>query len=169
VGYHAAILALVAACLGGCSANRIIDKPSQITLATALQETVAALHSIQSPSAYSGSKSAIGINPCTVQVTFAITAGGTDNRSLVLNLGAPTGAPTTAGLQGTIGTTETTSRGNTVTLLFTTPACNPIGTLGSVRPDEVSLLQQQIGAARLNQYIRPLGPVAAPGGGGAAH
>jgi hypothetical protein len=169
MGNHSAALAVIAACLGGCSANRIVDQPSQITLATALQETVAALHSIQSPAAYNGSESAIGINPCTVQVTFAITAGGTDNRSLVLNLGAPTGAPITAGLQGTIGTTETTSRGNTVTLLFTTPACNPTGTLGSARPDEVSLLQQQIGAARLNQYMKPLGPVVAPSGGGAAH
>jgi hypothetical protein len=169
MGKHAPVVAILAASLGGCSANKIVDQPSQITLATALRETVAALHSIQSPSAYNGSESAIGINPCSVQVTFAITAGGTDNRSLVLNLGAPTNAPITAGLQGTIGTTETASRGNTVTLLFTTPACNPTGTLGSARPDEVSLLQQQIGAARLNQYMKPLGPVVAPSGGGAAH
>jgi hypothetical protein len=166
---RAAALAVVATCLGGCSANKIVDQPSNIKLETALQETVAALHSIQSQAAYNGSDSAIGFNPCTVQVTFAITAGGTDNESLVLNLGAPTGAPITAGLQGTIGTTETTSRGNTVTLLFTTPACNPSGTLGSARPDEVSLLQQQIGAARQNKYLKPLGPVVAPSGGGAGH
>src|ERR1700728_4743780 len=98
---RAAALAVIAACLGGCSANRIVDQPSNITLETALQETVAALHSIQSPAVYNGSGSAIGFNPCTMQVTFAITAGGTDNKSLVLNLGAPTGAPVTAGLQGT--------------------------------------------------------------------
>lgn len=157
-------LAIVAACLSGCSAAKIVDKPSEIDLKTALQQTVEALHSIQSPAAYNGSSSAIGFNPCTMQVTFAITAGGVDNRSLVLNVGAPAGAPVTAGLQGTIGTTETTSRGNTVTLLFTTPACNPTGTLGSSRPDEVSLLQQQIGDARQNRYSKPLGPVAAPGG-----
>jgi len=33
-----------------------------------------------------------------MQVMFNITAGGTDNRSLVLNVGAPAGAPVTAGL-----------------------------------------------------------------------
>jgi len=165
---HAAALAVIAACLGGCSAREIVPQPSSITLETALRETVAALHSIQSPPAYNGSSSAIGFNPCTMQVTFAITAGGVDNKSLVLNLAAPAGAPVIAGLQGTVGTTETTSRGNTVVLLFTTPACNPTGTLGSARPDEVSLLQQQIGAARQNQYMKPLGP-AAPGGGGAGH
>jgi hypothetical protein len=163
-------LALITACLGGCAASRIVDQPSNITLEMALRETVAALHSIQDQGVYNGSNSAVGFNPCTMQVTFAITAGATDNKSLVLNLGAPTGAPITAGLQGTIGTTETTSRGNTVTLLFATPACNPTGTLGSARPDEVSLLQQQIGAARLNQYMKPLGPVVAvPSGGGAGH
>jgi hypothetical protein len=157
---------LLAVCLGGgCSATKIVDQPSQITLQTALQETVAALHSVQSPQAYTGSKEAIGFNPCTLQVTFSVTAGGTDNQSLVLNLGAPTGAPVTAGLQGSIGSTETASRGNTVTLVFTTPACNPTGTLGTTRPDEVSLLQQQIGEARQNRYLKPLAPVAASGGG----
>jgi hypothetical protein len=166
---NAAFLAVIASCLGGCSANRIVDQPSNITIQEALNETVAALHSVQSQEAYNGSNSAVGFNPCTLQVTFAITAGGADNKSLVLNLGAPTGAPITAGLQGTIGTTETTSRGNTVTLVFTTPACNPTGTLGSARPDEVSLLQQQIGAARLGRYMKPLEPLAAPGGGGTAH
>jgi hypothetical protein len=140
-----------------------VDQPSQITLQTALQETVAALHSIQSPQAYIGAKEAIGFNPCTLQVTFSVTAGGTDNQSLVLNLGH-TGAPVTAGLQGSIGSTETASRGNTVTLVFTTPACNPTGTLGTTRPDEVSLLQQQIGEARQNRYLKPLAPVAPSGG-----
>ncbi len=162
---NATAVAVIAACLGGCAASKIVDRPSNITLETALRETVAALHSVQSQPAYQGSGSAIGFNPCTMQVTFAITAGGTDNKSLVLNLGAPSGAPVTAGLQGTIGTTETTSRGNNVTLLFTTPACNPTGTLGSARPDEVSLLQQQIGAARQNRYMKPLTPT----GGGAEH
>ena len=164
----AAALALIAACLSGCSVRKIVDDPSQITLAAALQETVAALHGIQSQSAYHGSGQALGFNPCTIQVTFAITAGGTDNKSLVLNLGAPRDAPVSAGVQGTIGTTETASRGNNVSVLFTTPACNPAGTLGSIRPDEVSLLQQQIGDARLNQYAAPLAPVA-PGAAGAKH
>ena len=157
-------LVLIGACLTACSTSRIVDQPSNITLQTALQETVAALHSVQSPAAYQGSSQAIGFNPCTLQVTFAVTAGGADNQSLVLNLGAPSGAPITAGLQGTIGSTETASRGNTVTLLFTTPACNPTGTLGTTRPDEVSLLQQQIGEARQNRYVKPLAPVAVGGG-----
>jgi hypothetical protein len=160
-----AVVLVAAACLGGCSTTKIVDQPSQITLQQALQETVAALHSVQSPQAYNGSKEAIGFNPCTLQVTFSVTAGGTDNRSLVLNLAAPTGAAVAAGVQGSIGSTETASRGNTVTLLFTTPACNPTGTLGTTRPDEVSLLQQQIGEARQNRYSKPLGPVVSGGGG----
>lgn len=161
----AATLIVIAACSGCSGASPVVSQPSNITIQEALQQTVAALHSIQSPAAENGSGSAIGFNPCTMEVTFSITAGGTDNKSLVLNLGAPAGAPVSAGLQGTIGSTATASRGNTVTLLFTTPACNPTSTLGTSRPDEVSLLQQQIGAARLNRYIPPLAGPFAPAAG----
>jgi hypothetical protein len=164
--FAAAALAVVAAC-AGCREGGppVADRPSDITIAQALQETVAALHSIQSPAAQNGANTAIGFNPCTMQVTFLVTAGGTDNKSLVLNLGAPAGAPVSAGVQGSLGNTATASRENTVTLLFTTPACNPSGTLGTSRPDDVSLLQQQIGAARLNQYIKPLAGPFATGAG----
>lgn len=161
----AAALTIFTACSGCGGASQVVNQPSNITIAAALQQTVAALHSIQSTDAENGSKSAIGFNPCTMEVTFSITAGGTDNNSLVLNLGAPPTAPISAGLQGTVGSTSTASRGNTVTVLFTTPACNPTGTLGTSRPDEVSLLQQQIGAARQNIEIPPLaGPIAPAAG-----
>lgn len=151
-----AVLWVLTACAGCAGANAVVPQPSDITLAKALQDTVAALHSIQSPAAQNGSSSAIGFNPCTLTVSFAITAGGTNNDSLVLDAGAPPGAAVSAGVQGTIGGSATAARGNTVTILFTTPACNPTGTLGTSRPDEVSLLQQQIGAARLNQPVPPL-------------
>jgi hypothetical protein len=162
---NAAVALVIAAACSGCNdASQVVAQPSNITIADALQQTVAALHSIQSPRAEHGSGSAIGFNPCTMEVTFAVTAGGTDNKSLVLNVGAPAGGPVSAGLQGSVGSTATASRANSVTLLFTTPACNPAGTLGTARPDDVSLLQQQIGAARQNEIIPPLaGPFPAGG------
>jgi hypothetical protein len=159
-----AVFAVITACSGCNGASHVVPHPSEITLGEALRETVAALHSIQSPAAQNGSDSAIGFDPCTMTVTFAITAGGTDDQHLVLDAGTPAGAPVSAGVQGSIGSTATASRGNTVTLVFTTPACNPAGTLGTTRPDEVSLLQQQIGAARLNEYMKPLAGPFAPGG-----
>ena len=81
-----------------------------------------------------------------------MTATGTDKQGLVLNVGTPPGAPVTLGVQGSLEATASATRGNAVTVTFTSPACNPADTLGTKSPNEVAHLQWQIGAARYGGY-----------------
>lgn len=152
--FNGAAAAILLLGLPGCGATRaVVNEPSQITLDRALKETVDALYAARAHAdkiAADGPR--IGLNACSVQAVFNITAGATANQGLVLNVGAPAGAPVVAGVQGTVGQTETVGRGNTVTVLFTTPACNPTGTLGSAEPENVALLQRQIALAREGLY-----------------
>ena len=66
---------------------------------------------------------AVGLNPCTVQATFKVTAGGESANKLVLDLSATIPSGPRLGLDGT-----TASRSNEIAVTFTSPVCNPANT-----------------------------------------
>lgn len=150
----AATALVVSACTN--AVQSVVNNPSEITLDRALKETITALQNARAHAdTYrhpDGSRDPIGLNACSVQAVFNVTAGGADRQGLVLNVGAPAGAPVTVGLQGSIEQSATATRGNVVTVLFTSPACNPPNTLGSGRPDQLVTLQRQIDMVRDGSY-----------------
>jgi len=148
----------------GCGAVKsVVNDPSSITLDQAVAQAVDAFYVARDRSEAHHTQP-IGLNACSMQATFAVTAGANDHQGLVLNVGAPAGSPVNAGATGTFEQMSSAQRQNTITLLFTTPACNPPNTLGSTKPEDVSLLQQQIGAARQNLYMPPPRMAASVGG-----
>jgi hypothetical protein len=147
--------------LGGCysAANKVVSDPSNIALRTALIATVDAMAAARAESISVQEKGitlnagsapisvgAIGINPCTVTATFNIAANGTSGivAGGTLDIAQPVDAALTVSNSNSVGT----SRGNQITVAFTSPACNPSGSLGTSNPSEVTLLQREIDAAR---------------------
>lgn len=151
MGTHHTLGFLLLPALVACNQAPVGVDPSTIRLSTALRETVDALYEMQAASRQHPerrSSGALGINVCTVTATFNVTAGGTQNNELVVALGTPPAAPVSLNLTGTAGQTVTASRGNQIAVSFTSPACNPDGTLGSTHPGRVLELEQQIEAVR---------------------
>lgn len=149
-GPNCAILLLPGLLVGcGNAVGRIVPDPSSITLSQALVQTVDALYDARAAALrHRRTDIPLGLNTCTVQATFNVTAGGTDDNKLVITLGTPTAAPINASLAGSAQDTATAGRSNQIVVLFTSPACNPTGTLGSTKPDQVNTLEMQIEAAR---------------------
>lgn len=128
---------LVAALLAGCApaTDRVVAQPTDINLADAMRDVVLAFREAQQVSQATGAP--IGIYPCTVTVTFNITAGTGSNRSIVLD--AQVTPPVrvvqgSLGLRATSDEAQTASRGNQIVVLLTSAACNPPNTLGTLRP-----------------------------------
>jgi hypothetical protein len=81
-------------------------------------------------------------------LTYNVAASAQDDNKLVLTVGSPAAAPVNASLTGSAGETLAASRSNQIQLLFTSPACNPTGTLGTTKPTAVLALERQIEAVR---------------------
>ena len=165
------------AALSGChGAGDVVAMPSNITLRTALVATIDALEAAHEESLKTRKTAdgPIGLNPCTVNVTFNVAASGTDTTQGGGNVGTPAaGAPIAASLNLTVTNSLTASRGNQIVVGFATPACNPSGTLGTTAPSDVVLLEREIEAARTGvadpiKWPSGYRPISIPGGGGAA-
>ncbi|WP_244458729.1 hypothetical protein [Roseomonas fluvialis] len=131
-------LAAMAGCTG--AADRVVPEPTDIRLEGAMVSVVRAFRAAQEVSAATGQP--IGLYPCTVTVTFNITAGGTDRREIVLDANVTPPARIVQGALGLTATTEqtqTASRGNQIAILLTSAACNPPETLGTLRPQNVAV------------------------------
>ena len=129
------VLSLVA--VAGCTgaADRVVPEPTDIRLEGAMESVVRAFRRAQEVSAETGQP--IGLYPCTVTVTFNITAGGTNRREIVLDANVTPPARIVQGALGLTATseqTQTASRGNQIAILLTSAACNPPNTLGTLRP-----------------------------------
>lgn len=136
---HLWLLPLIA--IAGCTSasDRVVPDPTAITLDNAMVSVVSAFRRAQEASATTGPP--IGLYPCTVNVTFNITAGGTSRNEVVLDAQVTPPARIVQGALGLTATTEqtqTASRGNQIALLLTSAACNPPNTLGTLRPQTVA-------------------------------
>ena len=140
--------------LAGCgnSATAVVDKPSDITLDSALASTVQAIYSSRKVSAELAAAEPdhipLGMNVCTTTAVFNIAAGGTHTGTLNGTVGTPSNLYVSASVSGGVSDTQTANRGNQITVQFVSPACNPSGTLGTANPEKLTLLQQEIEAAR---------------------
>jgi len=149
---HYAAASLLLACMGCTNASRaVVDQPSKITLKNALTSTVEAIYAARERSAELRRKIGgvpLGLNVCTLSATFNIAASGADTSSGNISVGTPADLFVSATVSGSVSESLSASRGNQVTVLFTSPACNPPDTLGTKSPKDVVLLEQEIEAAR---------------------
>ena len=139
--------------LCGCeAATNVVAQPSGITLDAALTQTVTALYQSRAKALelQNAGYAPAGLNPCTITATFNIAATGTSTGSAGITAGSPAGAPVSVSANLQVTNTATANRGNQVTVVFTTPACNPTGTLGTTAPQNVVLLEREVESARRN-------------------
>lgn len=156
--------------LTGCggASKAVVDNPSGLTLQAALVDTVTSIYAARRQSLVLKEANGgvpLGLNVCSAQAVFNVSATGNDTRSVNGTLSTPQNLYVSASVSGSSSSTSTASRGNQVTVLFTSPACNPPDTLGTKSPDMVVLLEREIEAAR---YGAPdpihRGPNAGPAG-----
>ncbi len=152
----------------GChnAATAVVARPSDITLDSALASTVQAIYGARKVSRDLRTNEPghipLGLNVCTTTAVFNVVAGATHTGTVNGTIGTPSNLYISASISGGVTDTQTASRGNQITVVFVSPACNPTGTLGTTSPEKVTLLEQEIEAARdpnlpqLRSYI-PLG------------
>ena len=136
------LLGFLAAC---SSAEKVVPDPTGITFEAAMMQVVTGLRAAEAEAKRTGTNS-LGLDNCTVTVTFNITAGGTDKRSVVLDASIrPPAQVIDAGASAKVSdeSTLTAARGNQIAVLLTTAACNPAGTLGTVSPANVKSVADQ--------------------------
>jgi len=158
----AALAAL--AILAGCSnaAREVVPDPSTITVEAALTSVMRGLRLAEIEARSSSSGQALGLNPCTVDVVFNITAGGTHKNELVLDANIKGGNAIVSGtgeVKNTTTNESMTSRGNQITVVLTSPACNPKDTLGTVHPDKIAISAAQAESIRKGKdtvYSQPV-------------
>lgn len=148
------VLARVALSVGsvGCTSavDRVVPDPTEITLEKAMVQVVEALRAAEDRSKETG-PTTLGLNPCTVRVTFNITAGGQDKNQVVIDANVTRSVSETQSFFGINASNEsvmTSTRGNQVEIFLTSVLCNPPETLGTLRPGELER------AARQAQEIR---------------
>lgn len=163
---HSATAAiLMLSTLAACSsaADKVVPDPTGITLEAGLVQVVRGLRAAEAESRRTGQQS-LGLDPCTVTVTFNVTADGKSRDQIVLDASVkPTIGPVAAGLglQATSENTLTATRGNQISVLLTSAACNPANTLGTLHPGNLVTLAEQsaeIRRRRLSILRRNLTP-----------
>jgi hypothetical protein len=154
-------LILATACLNACASYSPdqVARPTDITLEQALIDVVTGFRSAQA--AEQGTR--MGISVCQLTINFNVAASATKGGKLALDATIKAPAPVNAGLTASaeqdVGSTA--SRGNTVSLLLTSPTCLPPNTSGAV-------MAANVGAPVA--HVTKAAPKAAPpgnaGGGG---
>ena len=154
---HGVPLLLSLLAFAGCArpAVQTVAPASEIYLETALVDVVRSLAAARRVALEERSRpngTPIGFDPCSVQVVFNVKATGsqTNTGETKLTLEAP--VFNTAKLGVSTGASQTNvatgERGNTVTLLLTSPACVPAGSLGASHPKDIAAAGDQIAGAR---------------------
>lgn len=134
----------------------VVPDPSAIIMEAALTSVMRGLRLSEIEARSSPSNQALGLNPCTVTVVFNITAGGTNKNELVLDASIKGGSAIVGGAGEVRNTTTdepTVLRGNQITVLLTSPACNPQDTLGTAHPDKIEILASQAQRVRRQREI----------------
>ncbi|WP_294534364.1 hypothetical protein [uncultured Rhodoblastus sp.] len=108
--------------VAGCASQNVAD-PNAITLKQALVDTVDALDAAHQESLLH--RTNFGFYGCTVTAVFNISAtAGQDNKLALTASGPPaTILPVSLGASGSVESTASGTRGNTVTILLATKPC----------------------------------------------
>lgn len=127
-----AALALLGACAQHTAPQAVVPQPTTITLQDAMVQVADALNAARAASDRYPQR--IGIDPCSVQVTFDITASGTGDNKLVVDASIKPPAPVPIGIGVTASSQDVlkAERGNHITVNLNSPACNPADTLGTL-------------------------------------
>ncbi len=99
--------------LFGCASKQVVSEPSEITLENAVSAVVKALKQLQETEKDIGT----GLIPSEVVLTFNITASGTDDQNLRLEL-APSNSNQSAKWGTEATSTASADRGNQITITF---------------------------------------------------
>jgi hypothetical protein len=111
----------------GCAAQTVVPEPGKISLEDALVSVGVGLVKMKQEQITEAAKAPLsarefttGLMPAQVQVTFNISANGTDAKKLYVEVTpvAAGGAPVGGKIGGEAGTTFTAARGNQVTVTF---------------------------------------------------
>jgi len=149
---YAWCLTLLLSACGPNAAQQVVPDPTAISVETAISSVIRGIRLGEQLAASSGDRP-IGLNTCTVSVSFNVTAGGEHKNELVLDAAIKAGGDPISGsgeVKSTTSNSLTANRGNQISLLFTSPACNPEGTLGTAHPTQVGIMGQQ-----MDVYRRP--------------
>ena len=111
-----------------------IAKPGDITLEEALKDVVRGFYEAQAVGKSLQGKPILGVSACTVTVSFNVAATTSQSGKLFLDATIKTPAPVNVGLTGSAEqvAASNASRGNTVTMVLTSPACLPPNTSGAL-------------------------------------
>ncbi len=119
-----------------CASKQVVSEPSEITLENAVAAVVKALKQLQETEKDVGT----GLIPSEVVLTFDITASGTDDQKLRLELTPPNAAQAATGSSEATATSSA-SRGNKITITFSNLLLADEKTLiAKKKPEEIKAL-----------------------------
>jgi hypothetical protein len=145
--------ALAAGLLPGCTTLAPQQPAPTVGLSQALTDTIDALAAAKARWAETDQHS--GMDVCSLTATFNVSSQAVTNNKGGVTLGiTQSSLPVTLGGSGSHEVATTQAQGNTITLVLTTPACNPAGTLGTINPDKVGDLARQNALVRAGQPVR---------------
>ncbi len=122
----------------GCASKEVVSNPSEITLENAVAAVVNVLEQLQKTEKDAGT----GLIPSEVVLTFNITASGTDNQTLRLELTPSSGTKTA---EGSTEATASASRDNQITITFKNLLLTDENTLiANKKPEEIKALMDTL-------------------------
>ena len=164
------ILSLVSVSgLAACAAYRPdqVARPGDITFQQALTDVVTGFRQAQS----AGRGTKMGVSVCTLTVNFNVAASAGQGGKLLLDATIKAPTPVNAGLTGSAeqDVTSNANRGNTITMVLTSPMCLPPNTSGAVMAAHVGnpLPVKAAAAPVAPAGAAPVAPAAGGGGAGA--
>lgn len=129
---------LIAAALTGCNSapKATLVEPATINLTEALKQIHESLNAAAEQTTADGKHTGLDICTATVALTLSATGNSVSAAGGGVGVGPPV-IPVTLAVNLSTQQTLTDVRGNVITLVLTTPGCNPAGTLGTVSPGKV--------------------------------
>ena len=153
-------VAVLASALAGCQSatKATLVEPATINLTDALKQIRSSLNAAAADAR--ADRQHVGLDICTATVALTLSATGTSDNKAGGNVGVgPPVIPVTIGVNLSTQQTLVEGRSNTITLLLTTPACNPGGTLGTTNPGKVVALAKANSEVRERGYTQYSSPV----------
>ncbi len=146
------VVAALAMALAGCATETIVSQPSRITLENALKSVGQGLYDMKE--AQKDVKT--GLIPSEVTVTFNITASGSDDGKLYVEVSSNPAGGGTAKAGAEYGSKLSAQRGNQITVKFTNLLLADKERLVSVKkPEEIEALLKQLPKGDIEIYTNP--------------
>ena len=138
--------------LVGCASSHIVPQPGKITLENALKSVGQGLYDMK----VAQKDVKTGLVPSEVTVTFNITATGSDDAKLYVELSTIPVAGGTAKVGGELGSKLSAERGNQITVKFTNLLLADKEKLITIKnADEIKRLLDAIQSSGIVIYLAP--------------